>query len=112
MKARPAAALTAPTDAAGPAIRDKIAFYGAGWQIHAEDLAGYIAGRERGRDRGAVGRACAAIPGTGGQRQFAGLAHASSAPAHAPVGRRGCEPVLEWNRYAVARGDRRGARRL
>jgi len=29
-------------------IRDKIAFYGAGWQIHAEDVAGYIAGRERG----------------------------------------------------------------
>lgn len=27
---------------------DKIAFYGAGWQIHAEDLAAYLAGRERG----------------------------------------------------------------
>src|SRR6266700_1474029 len=27
---------------------DKIAFYGAGWQIHAENLAGYLAGRERG----------------------------------------------------------------
>jgi len=27
---------------------DKIAFYGAGWQIHAENLAGYIAGRQRG----------------------------------------------------------------
>ena len=27
---------------------DKIAFYGAGWQIHAESLAGYLAGRERG----------------------------------------------------------------
>jgi uncharacterized protein YndB with AHSA1/START domain len=27
---------------------DKIAFYGAGWQIHAETLAAYIAGRERG----------------------------------------------------------------
>ena len=27
---------------------DKIAFYGAGWQIHAENLAGHIAGRERG----------------------------------------------------------------
>jgi hypothetical protein len=25
---------------------DKIAFYGAGWQIHAENLATYIAGRE------------------------------------------------------------------
>jgi hypothetical protein len=25
---------------------DKIAFYGAGWQIHAENLAAYIAGRE------------------------------------------------------------------
>ncbi len=25
---------------------DKIAFYGAGWQIHAEDLAAYLAGRE------------------------------------------------------------------
>jgi uncharacterized protein YndB with AHSA1/START domain len=27
---------------------DKLAFYGAGWQIHAENLATYLAGRERG----------------------------------------------------------------
>jgi uncharacterized protein YndB with AHSA1/START domain len=27
---------------------DKIAFYGAGWQIHAENLAAYVAGREPG----------------------------------------------------------------
>jgi len=27
---------------------DKLAFYGAGWQIHAENLAAYLAGRERG----------------------------------------------------------------
>ena len=27
---------------------DKIAFYGAGWQIHAESLAAYLAGREPG----------------------------------------------------------------
>jgi uncharacterized protein YndB with AHSA1/START domain len=27
---------------------DKIAFYGAGWQIHAENLAAFLAGRERG----------------------------------------------------------------
>jgi len=27
---------------------DKIAFYGAGWQIHAENLAVYLAGHERG----------------------------------------------------------------
>jgi uncharacterized protein YndB with AHSA1/START domain len=27
---------------------DKIAFYGAGWQIHAENLTAYLAGRERG----------------------------------------------------------------
>jgi hypothetical protein len=27
---------------------DKIAFYGAGWQIHVEHLAAHIAGRERG----------------------------------------------------------------
>jgi hypothetical protein len=26
---------------------DKIAFYGAGWQMHAEDLAAHIAGRGR-----------------------------------------------------------------
>lgn len=25
---------------------DKIAFFGAGWQIHAENLAAYLAGRE------------------------------------------------------------------
>jgi uncharacterized protein YndB with AHSA1/START domain len=31
----------------GPPL-DKIAFYGVGWQIHAENLAGYLAGRERG----------------------------------------------------------------
>jgi uncharacterized protein YndB with AHSA1/START domain len=31
---------------------DKIAFYGAGWQIHAESLAAHLAGRERG-DSGA-----------------------------------------------------------
>jgi len=31
---------------------DKIAFYGAGWQIHAENLAAYLAGRDRG-DTGA-----------------------------------------------------------
>jgi hypothetical protein len=27
---------------------DKIAFYGAGWQIHAEHLGAYLAGREYG----------------------------------------------------------------
>jgi uncharacterized protein YndB with AHSA1/START domain len=27
---------------------DKVAFYGAGWQIHAENLAGYLAGRAPG----------------------------------------------------------------
>jgi uncharacterized protein YndB with AHSA1/START domain len=27
---------------------DAVAFYGAGWQIHAENLAGHLAGRERG----------------------------------------------------------------
>ena len=27
---------------------DKIAFFGAGWQIHTEDLAAYLAGGERG----------------------------------------------------------------
>jgi uncharacterized protein YndB with AHSA1/START domain len=27
---------------------DKVAFYGAGWQLHAEDLASYLAGRELG----------------------------------------------------------------
>jgi hypothetical protein len=26
---------------------DKIAFYGAGWQIHAENLAAHLAGRDR-----------------------------------------------------------------
>lgn len=31
---------------------DKIAFYGAGWQIHAENLAAYLAGRERGDSEG------------------------------------------------------------
>jgi uncharacterized protein YndB with AHSA1/START domain len=31
---------------------DKIAFYGTGWQIHAENLAAHIAGRERGDTEG------------------------------------------------------------
>jgi len=30
---------------------DKIAFYGTGWQLHAEDLAAYLAGREPGDPR-------------------------------------------------------------
>ncbi|HEY2522270.1 MAG TPA: SRPBCC family protein [Streptosporangiaceae bacterium] len=29
---------------------DKVAFYGVGWQLHAEDLAAYLAGREPGGD--------------------------------------------------------------
>ena len=29
---------------------DTVAFYGAGWQLHAEDLAAYLAGREPGGD--------------------------------------------------------------
>jgi len=33
---------------AGGMPLDKIAFYGAGWQIHAENLAAYLAGHERG----------------------------------------------------------------
>jgi uncharacterized protein YndB with AHSA1/START domain len=27
---------------------ERVPFYGAGWQIHVEDLAAYLAGRERG----------------------------------------------------------------
>jgi len=29
---------------------DKVAYWGVGWQLHAEDLAGYLAGRERVED--------------------------------------------------------------
>ena len=52
------AALTADGDQAILVIEvrsmplDAIAYYGAGWQIHAENLAAYLAGRERG-DTGA-----------------------------------------------------------
>ena len=46
---------------------DKIAFYGTGWQIHAEDLAAYLAGRAPGGPRGAVGRARPGVSGPGGQ---------------------------------------------
>ena len=48
------ATLTADGDATILAIEvrgmplDSIAFYGAGWQIHAENLAAYLAGRESG----------------------------------------------------------------
>jgi uncharacterized protein YndB with AHSA1/START domain len=34
---------------------DKIAFYGTGWQIHAENLAAYLAGREPGDTEGRWG---------------------------------------------------------
>lgn len=30
---------------------EKIAFYGAGWQIHAENLAAYLTGHERGDEK-------------------------------------------------------------
>ena len=30
---------------------DKVAFYGAGWQIHAENLAAYVAGHQRGDEK-------------------------------------------------------------
>ena len=33
---------------------DKIAFYGAGWQIHAENLAAYLAAYLAGRKRGDI----------------------------------------------------------
>ena len=29
---------------------DQLAAYGAGWQVHAEDLAAHVAGRERDED--------------------------------------------------------------
>ena len=31
---------------------EAVAFYGAGWQIHAENLAAYLAGRDRGETEG------------------------------------------------------------
>jgi len=34
---------------------DAVAYYGAGWQIHAENLAAYLAGRERGDAEGRWG---------------------------------------------------------
>ena len=48
------ATLTADGDQAGLVIEvqgmplDAVAFYGAGWQIHAENLGAYLGGRERG----------------------------------------------------------------
>jgi hypothetical protein len=53
-EARHEAALTADGDQTILVIEvqgmplDVIAFYGAGWQIHAESLAAHIAGREQG----------------------------------------------------------------
>ena len=44
---------------------DKIAFYGAGWQIHAENLAAYLAGRERGDTEGAGGMSSSLPMGSG-----------------------------------------------
>jgi uncharacterized protein YndB with AHSA1/START domain len=50
---------------------DMIAFYGAGWQIHAESLAAHVAGREAGRKRGAVEPARPCLPSVGGRGQLA-----------------------------------------
>ena len=41
---------------------DQVAAYGAGVQIHVEDLAAYLAGRERGDDSGTVRRALSDVP--------------------------------------------------
>ena len=41
---------------------DKIAFYGAGWQIHAENLAAYLADRERGDTEARLGELVPSYP--------------------------------------------------
>ncbi len=50
---------------------DKVAFYGAGWQLHAEDLAAYLAGRTARRRREAVRRARPVLSGPGRWPQLA-----------------------------------------
>ena len=49
---------------------DKIAFYGAGWQIHAENLAAYLAGREPGDAEARWEAARPSLSGLGGQPQL------------------------------------------
>lgn len=50
---------------------DKIAFYGAGWQIHAENLAAYLTGRTRGDTKTRWDDLLPRLPGAGGQHQLA-----------------------------------------
>ena len=49
---------------------DLLAAYGAGVQIHVEDLAAYLAGRDRVERRRAVGRTPVCLSTPGGQRQL------------------------------------------
>jgi hypothetical protein len=50
---------------------DKIAFYGAGWRIHAERLARHIAGQERGETEARWADLVTPLPRTGGRHQVA-----------------------------------------
>jgi hypothetical protein len=49
---------------------DQLAAYGAGIQVHVEDLAAHLAGRERCEVGGEVERAAACLSGPGGQRRL------------------------------------------
>lgn len=49
---------------------DAIAFFGAGWQIHAENLAGYLAGREPNNVEAPLGKTRPSLSGLGGQDQL------------------------------------------
>jgi len=52
---------------------DAIAFYGVGWQIHAENLAAYLAGRTRGDTKARWDDLVPAYQELGGQHQLATL---------------------------------------
>jgi hypothetical protein len=52
---------------------DAIAFYGVGWQIHAENLAAYLAGRPRGDTKARWDDLVPRLAGAGGQHQLAAL---------------------------------------
>ena len=62
---------------------DQLAAYGAGIQVHVEDLAAHVAGREL-RRRRAVGRAPACLSRPGGQHRLASVVTGNVALSREP----------------------------
>jgi uncharacterized protein YndB with AHSA1/START domain len=65
---------------------DKIAFYGAGWQIHAENLAAYLAGVERGNTEARWEELVPPLSRLGGQPPLVHVASLRASFPHAGPG--------------------------